>query len=111
MYINNENPHRKILEHIDFGRENAVPMKELSRLLGVSERDVRRLIERARIDNFAILSSEEGYFLPATWTEICDYCARTALRIQTAVLTFAPIYRKIGRDIEIVLSEVDDEED
>ena len=107
MINTKENPHRRLIEHIDYGRENSVSMKELARLLGISERDVRRMIERARIADLTILSCEDGYFFPLTKTEINDYCARTALRIQTAVLAFAPIYRKIGRDIEIVTHEVE----
>lgn len=47
------------------GEANALPMRELARLTGVSERQVRKLIERERRAGGLILSSGKGYFLPS----------------------------------------------
>lgn len=47
------------------GEANALPMRELARLVGVSERQARKIIERERRNGSMILSSDNGYFLPA----------------------------------------------
>lgn len=47
------------------GEANALPMRELARLVGVSERQVRKIIERERRNGSMILSSDNGYFLPS----------------------------------------------
>lgn len=47
------------------GEANAMPMRELARLVGVSERQVRKIIERERRNGSMILSSDNGYFLPS----------------------------------------------
>lgn len=105
------NKHSKLLMHIDFGEENAVSMKELARILDASCRDVRRMIESARTDGIIIASSDKGYFYPARKRELADYCSRTALRIQSAVLAFAPAYREQGYIIRIVIEEVEDDDE
>lgn len=102
--------HTKILIHIGEGEENAVSMKELARLLGASDRDIRRMIENARKDGHIIASSEEGYFFPIRERELVNYCARTVSRIQNAVLAFAPAYRMLGLRIEVVSGEAEDDE-
>lgn len=47
------------------GEANALPMRELARLVGVSERQMRKIIERERRNGSMILSSDNGYFLPS----------------------------------------------
>ena len=47
------------------GEANALPMRELARLVGVSERQARKIIERERRNGSMILSSDNGYFLPS----------------------------------------------
>ena len=47
------------------GEANALPMRELARLVGVSERQARKIIECERRNGSMILSSDNGYFLPS----------------------------------------------
>lgn len=47
------------------GEANALPMRELARLVGVSERQMRKIIERERRNGSMILSPDNGYFLPS----------------------------------------------
>lgn len=47
------------------GEANAMPMRELARLVGVSERQARKIIECERRNGSMILSSDNGYFLPS----------------------------------------------
>lgn len=45
------------------GEANAIPMRELAKLMGVSERQVRKLAERERNNGAFVISSDKGYFL------------------------------------------------
>lgn len=68
------------------GEANALPMRELARLVGVSERQVRKIIERERRNGSMILSSDNGYFLPSPDCEryeICRYIHRADARMVT----------------------------
>ena len=68
------------------GEANAMPMRELARLVGVSERQVRKIIERERRNGSMILSSDNGYFLPSPDCEryeICRYIRRADARMVT----------------------------
>lgn len=47
------------------GEANAMPMRELARLMGVSERQVRKLAERERDNGAFVIASDKGYFLPS----------------------------------------------
>ena len=47
------------------GEANALPMRELARLVGVSERQARKIIECERRNGSMILSSDNWYFLPS----------------------------------------------
>lgn len=54
------------------GAENAVPRRHLRQLTGLSDRDLRRQIQAARLDGAPILSSTTtgGYYLPADNAEL-----------------------------------------
>lgn len=68
------------------GEANALPMRELARLVCVSERQARKIIERERRNGSMILSSDNGYFLPSPDCEryeICRYIHRADARMVT----------------------------
>ena len=54
-----------ILDYIKIGRENAITRSELSKRIGISDRQVRDLIHYARRDT-PILNMQDGkgYFIP-----------------------------------------------
>lgn len=57
----------KISDLLSYGRENAMPRRELERLTGLNGRTVRLLIERERRKGVPILADNAtGYYLPAT---------------------------------------------
>lgn len=65
-FINQSNIKRRgIQAFLLEGEANALPMRELARLVGVSERQARKIIERERRNGSIILSSDNGYFLPS----------------------------------------------
>lgn len=68
------------------GEINALPMRELARLAGVSERYLRKIIERERGAGAFILSSEKGYYLPSRdnpYFELRRYIHRVDARMVT----------------------------
>ncbi len=68
------------------GEANALPMRELARLVGVSERQARKIIERERRNGSMILSSDNGYFLPSPDCELYEirrYIHRADARMVT----------------------------
>jgi biotin operon repressor len=54
-----------ITEFLHHGSENAVPMKDLAKLAGMNEREVRRAVALAQNNGFAVLSGKNGYYLPS----------------------------------------------
>lgn len=60
--MKDKNKYEKLLSVLPSTKEDAVTMKELSRLLGVTEREVRRCVQYARKEGFPILSGNEGYW-------------------------------------------------
>lgn len=68
---------KKIADHLLPGRENAVSRQALVGRLGVSERDLRRRVERERLEGAPILTSTEvgGYYLPASPDDTARFVA------------------------------------
>ena len=61
---------RKASEFLSHGRENAVPLRHLKKLLEVDGRTVRLMIERERRAGTPICADNAtGYFLPSTADE------------------------------------------
>lgn len=61
---------RKVSELLNRGRENAVPLRHLKKLLEVDERTVRLMIERERRSGTPICADNlTGYYLPANEAE------------------------------------------
>ena len=61
---------RKVSDLLNRGRENAVPLRHLKKLLEVDGRTVRLMIERERRAGTPICADNAtGYFLPSTADE------------------------------------------
>lgn len=61
---------RKVSDFLSHGRENAVPLRHLKKLLEVDGRTVRLMIERERLSGMPICADNlTGYYLPATEEE------------------------------------------
>lgn len=61
---------RKVSDLLSHGRENAVPLRHLKKLLEVDGRTVRLMIERERRDGMPICADNAtGYYLPSTEDE------------------------------------------
>lgn len=84
------------------GEINALPMRELARLAGVSERYLRKIIERERGAGAFILSSEKGYYLPSRdnpYFELRRYMHREDARMCSN--------RKAVRAVKFALKELE----
>lgn len=68
------------------GAENAVPMRDLAKVSGLTERGVRKAIERMRRNGVVICSGDGGYYLPANTAELSDYLNRMTKRAETTFL-------------------------
>lgn len=56
----------QIADFLDHGQENAVPRRHLRQLTSLSDRELRRRIQEARLAGCPILSDNaSGYFLPS----------------------------------------------
>ena len=61
---------RKVSDLLGCGRENAIPLRHLKRLLAVDGRTVRLMIERERRAGIPICADNAtGYYLPSTSDE------------------------------------------
>ena len=61
---------RKVSELLNRGRENAVPLRHLKKLLEVDERTVRLMIQHERLTGTPICADNlTGYYLPANEEE------------------------------------------
>lgn len=100
IYIENEtgkhSPHRKILDRIPLGEDNAVSMRDLARGLNETEREIRFRIQKARIDGNVIAGTDAGIFIPETEGELREYVNRTQSRIDTSVATLKPARELLG---------------
>lgn len=47
-------------ELIPFGRENAIPRRDLAEKLSMSDREMRRMIEQARYEGLFVMNDQSG---------------------------------------------------
>lgn len=92
--------YRVLLELLPSGEENAVSMRMLARWLETSPRNVRKLVEGARLEGNIIASTDAGYFVPETEDELRHYVAIVRSRARTAYATIREAQRllqEVGR--------------
>lgn len=98
---NDENPsskHRRVLDLIPHGIENAIPMGGLSNILQLSQRETRKCIEQCRADGNIICSCDDGYYVPETTTELLAYYHYVNRRINTAKKTLRPVVERLAEE-------------
>lgn len=59
-------------EWLSHGAQNALSAAEISRLTGMSQREIRKAAERERLSGTVILSDEGGYYLPSEDTDMAQ---------------------------------------
>lgn len=73
----NEPKTHRIVELIPTGAENAISMRRLAALEGISQRRIRLEINRERLENgVPIIGNDAGYYLPETDDDLNRYLQR-----------------------------------
>lgn len=86
-----------LTDTIPTGQMDAISMSHLARIHNLSNRKMRREVEKARRAGNLICSSDRGYFMPETIADIRDYALRTKARLRTGGQCLAPFLREIRR--------------
>ena len=96
-------PHRAILDLIPYGIDNAVTTQYIADRLNAERRQVRHMVEYARIDGNIIAGTNEGLFIPETDAELRGYVTRAYSHIKGTVQSLNPAYHKCyGKDLHII---------
>ena len=77
---------KEILNLIPTGAGDGLPMCDLSKITGLTERDIRKCIERLRRNGEVICSGVTGYYRPADVSELREYINRMTARAETTFL-------------------------
>lgn len=75
---------------IPIGMKNAVSMKDLSRIMGLHEQELRAYILNARKAGILICSGDQGYYFPEDLKELRNYVRRRQKYIKTASVALRP---------------------
>ncbi len=76
-----------ILQTIGTGEENAVNADYLTKLTGLTSRELRKAVETLRRDGYVIISSDNGYYYPETVEEVKRYIKKESRRAQSIFFT------------------------
>lgn len=73
-----------IIDHIPIGYKNAISRKELCKRLDMNDREVRKLINKAR-EEYCICNHSDGagYYVPEQLSEINAYINQEEARIRS----------------------------
>lgn len=85
----------QVLAVLGTGEQNATTSRQIKRAFGISERDLRKIVERCRRSGVYILSSENGYFFPANRDELQRFIRRESRRIRSQITTLSPMKRAL----------------
>lgn len=91
---------RIMLEMIPTGKQDAVSMTNLSKMLKLPSSDVRLLILKARIKGVLICSGDAGYYFPENEGELKEYANRRRKYIRTANDALKPFEAILGHQKE-----------
>lgn len=85
-----------LLMMIPSGKANAISMRLLASLAGISERELRRTLASARInENEIICTCDSGYFVPETLEECRDYYKMRYSSAMTTLREIKPVRKKL----------------
>lgn len=92
--FNTENVHRQtISEYLRPGKSNAVHLRDLRAMTGLSGRDIRRMVEWERRHGVGILSGNDGYFLAETPDEVTHFVRQMRSRAKEIMKTAKAVER------------------
>lgn len=95
-------PFRALTRHLGTGEDEAISMSELAERMHMNTRQLRKEIERARIAGVIIASSNKGYFIPVTDSELINYYVKQNSRNLTGTATIKAVKKKLeGKGYQI----------
>lgn len=81
---------------IPTGKENAISMNDLAKMMNTDCRTIRLLVLKARTrENKLICSCDKGYYFPADMDELKEYIGRKTKGIKTSCIELAPFKRRM----------------
>lgn len=85
----------KLMEILKTGKVNAVERGELASLLGMTDRNMRECVAKARLEGVCIANDQDGvgYYIPTTTDELHRQIARVLSRV-SAITKELPSLRK-----------------
>ena len=98
----NEDEVMLVVSALEKGRQNAVPRKELSAVVGMADRRVRACIEAARREGVFIVSGDSGYYIATEVEEVERQYRIDRARALSILKRLTPMRRYLkvaGRDI------------
>lgn len=90
--------YNKIIRLIPIGHKNAVSMRYLANILNTTNRDIREIIHRARLDGIMICGDDYGYYRPANEEELIRYYFRVRCRANTTYAVVEAIRKQLKID-------------
>lgn len=84
---------KALVSIIGHGEGNAITQKEITRIIGLSDRDTRAIIERLRAGGMVICSSNAGRFFPENIEELDSYIRRIQASVRAECVALAPARR------------------
>ena len=87
----------QILAIFGTGEENATTSKQIKQSFGLTERELRKIVERCRRNGIYVLSSENGYFYPSCIDEVIAFVKRENGRIRSQCITLLPLKRYLKK--------------
>lgn len=94
-----------LMELLPKGEANAISMAELSRVTGLEDRALRKVIFSNRINGEIIASGIRGYFIPTTKKELMQYYRRHLSRGKATLATLKATRRKL-RELGVAPEEL-----
>lgn len=85
----------QVLAVIGTGEKAAVTSKQIKQSFGLTERELRKIVEKSRRSGVYILSSDNGYFFPANKDELQRFIRRESRRIRSQITTLSPMKRAL----------------
>lgn len=77
-----------VIDYIPVGKQNAMSMPELAKRIGISQREARKAVFKARCNGELICSvcgeNEGGYYIPCNAAEVRPYIIMQEHRIASA---------------------------
>lgn len=83
----------ELLAVLKAGEQNAVTSRQIQKAFGLSQRELRRIVESCRKKGVYILASDSGYFFPENDDELRRFIRRENNRVKNQCVALAPLKR------------------